>query len=82
MQALAIFKKVGTRWRLPPVVVAPMGGASASLIPIGVQWEALYPLMDRLGLDADAWNDLHESLMVMEEAALETMREFAPSTER
>lgn len=77
MQALAIFKKVGTRWRLPPVVVTPVGGASGSLVPIGVQWEALYPLMDRLGLDEDAWNDLHDSLMEMEDAALATMREFA-----
>lgn len=46
-------------------------------VPMGVQWEALYPLMDRLSLDEGAWNDLHDSLMVMEKAALETMREFA-----
>ena len=67
-QALAIFWKIGTRWRLPPM------GA----VPIGVQWEALYPLMDRLVLDAEAWNALHDDLMVMEGAALATMREFAP----
>ena len=66
--ALSLFRRVGTRWRLPP-----MGG-----VPIGLQWEAIYPLMDRLQLDDDGWNDLHECLMEMEQAAVETMREFAP----
>ena len=31
----------------------------------------------RRGLDADAWNDLHECLTVIEAEALATMREFA-----
>lgn len=53
-----------------------MGG-----VPIGLQWEAIYPLMDRLQLDDDGWNDLHECLMEMEQAAVETMREFAPKGE-
>ena len=67
-RALAIFKKVGTRWKIPP-----MGG-----VPIGLEWQSMYPLMDRLGLDHDGWNDLHDCLIVMEAAAIETMREFAP----
>lgn len=67
-QALYLFQRVGTRWRYHP-----MGG-----IPLGLQWEAIYPLMDRQGLDNDGWNDLHEALMAMEVAALETMAEFAP----
>ena len=50
-----------------------MGGG-----PIGLEWVSLYPLIDRLGLEDDAWNDLHDALMVMEAAAIETMREFAP----
>lgn len=69
--ALSLLRRVGTRWRSPP-----MGG-----VPIGLQWEAIYPLMDRLQLDDDGWNDLHECLMEMEQAAVETMREFAPKGE-
>lgn len=46
--------------------------------PIGLRWEALYPLMDRLGLDPEQWNALHDDLMVMEPAALQTMRDNAP----
>lgn len=67
-RALGVFRLVGTRWRIPP-----MGG-----VPIGLEWQSIYPLMDRQGLDADDWNALHGDLMVMEQAALETMREFAP----
>ena len=46
--------------------------------PIGLRWEAIYPMMDRLSLDEDGWNDLHDALSVMELAAIDTMREFAP----
>lgn len=50
-----------------------MGG-----VPIGLQWEAIYPLMERQKLDDDQWNDLHDDLMVLEASAIEVMREFAP----
>ncbi len=53
-----------------------MGG-----VPIGLQWEAIYPLIDRLGLEDEAWNDLHELLMSLESFALEVMREFAPKSD-
>lgn len=69
-RALGVFRLVGTRWRIPP-----MGG-----VPIGLEWPSIYPLMDRQGLDAAAWNDLHGDLMVMEGAALDVMREFAPKS--
>lgn len=69
--ALDIFRRVGTRWRSPP-----MGG-----VPIGLQWEAIYPLMERKKLDDDQWNDLHDCLMVMEQEAIKTMHEFAPKAE-
>lgn len=69
--ALDLFRRVGTRWRIPP-----MGG-----VPIGLQWEAIYPLMERMKLDDDAWNGLHDDLMIMEAAAIETMHEFAPKSE-
>lgn len=67
-RALEVFRRVGTKWMHPP-----MGGA-----PIGLRWEAIYPLMDRLDLDDDDWTDLHDALTVMEFSAIETMREFAP----
>jgi len=36
----------------------------------GIRWEAVYPLMDRLGLESEAWDDLLSDLEVMESAAL------------
>lgn len=67
--ACSIFRRVGTRWRLPP-----LGG-----VPIGLQWEAIYPLMERQKLDDDQWNDLHDDLMVLEMAAIEVFNEFSRS---
>lgn len=67
-QALHLFARVGTRWVHPA-----MGGP-----PIGLRWEAIYPLMDRLQLDNAQWAALHEDLMSMEQAAMQTMREHAP----
>lgn len=66
--ATDIFKKVGTRWVYPT-----MGGP-----PLGLRWEAIYPLMDRLELAGPDWDDLHDAVMVLEIAAIDTMREFAP----
>lgn len=51
-----------------------MGG-----VPIGLQWEAIYPLMERQKLNDDQWNDLHDDLMVLEMAAIEVFNEFARS---
>ncbi|WP_255355204.1 DUF1799 domain-containing protein [Acidovorax sp. Leaf160] len=70
--ATRLFRQVGTRWLFPA-----MGG-----VPVGLRWEAIYPLMDRAGLDDDEWNDLHESLQVLESAAVVTMHEFAPKPEK
>lgn len=41
--------------------------------PVGLRWEAIYPLMDRMQLDASGWDDLREDLEVMESAALKAM---------
>jgi hypothetical protein len=65
---MRLFSRVGTRWVYPA-----MGGP-----PIGLRWEAIYPLMDRLQLPPEDWDHLHEDLMVMEPAAIETMRANAP----
>lgn len=40
--------------------------------PIGLRWEAIYPLMDRLGLPPPEWDDLHDDLSVMEQSAIHT----------
>lgn len=66
-RALALFRKIGTRW-----IVSPMGGP-----PLGIRWEAIYPLMDRLELIGTEWDALHGDLMVMENSAMNTMQEFA-----
>ncbi|WP_429015987.1 DUF1799 domain-containing protein [Comamonas sp. 4034] len=66
--ALELARLIGTRWVYPS-----MGGA-----PLGLRWEAMYPLMDKLELDSAAWNELHEAMMVVEAEALATIREFAP----
>lgn len=49
-----------------------MGG-----VPLGLRWEAIYPLMDRMALDSQEWDVLHGDLMVLENAAINTMQEFA-----
>lgn len=64
---MALFRQIGTRW-----VSAPMGG-----VPLGLRWEAIYPLMDRLELNGSEWDVLHGDLMVLENAAINTMQEFA-----
>lgn len=62
LQAVKMFAGVGSRW-----VSGGMGGA------IGLRWEAIYPLMNRLNLEPSAWDALLSDLEVMESAALEEM---------
>lgn len=57
-RAFDFFRGVGTRW-----YAGPAG-------PIGLRWEAIYPLMDRMGLAAEEWDALRADLEVMERAAL------------
>lgn len=54
---------MGSKW------VYPAMGSGA---PIGLRWEAIYPLMDRLGLANHEWDDLHDDLSVMEQSAIHT----------
>jgi len=69
---LSIFRRIGTRWKFPPM----------GMVPIGIEWPAIYPLMERMGLSDDDWNDLHDALIVMEGSALKTMQEFAPKPDK
>jgi len=40
---------------------------------VGLRWEAIYPLIDRLGLDGPGWDQMVADLEVMEQAALDVM---------
>lgn len=62
LPAFDLFRRIGTRW------VVGMNG------PSGLRFEAIYPLMDRMGLAPAAWDDLLSDIEVMEHAALDTMR--------
>ncbi|MFG5778040.1 DUF1799 domain-containing protein [Comamonas sp. J-3] len=66
--ALELAHMIGTRWVYPP-----MGGP-----PLGLRWEAMYPLMDRKAPDKGDWDELHAAMMIVESVALDTIREFAP----
>ena len=37
---------------------------------LGLRWEAIYPLVDRLGPDRDDWLELVQHLEIMEAAVL------------
>lgn len=62
-QAVELFIRVGTQWR------AGFAG------PTGLDYPAIYPLMDRLGLAPRDWDDLLHDLQVMETEALEAMHQ-------
>lgn len=61
LPAFQMLQRIGTRW------------AHGMAGPVGIRWESVYPLMDRLGLSRDAWDALLEDLEVMEGAALRAM---------
>ncbi len=46
----------------------------------GLRYEALYPLLDRMGLSHDDWDEALEDVRVMEIAALKQMSENRSDT--
>jgi hypothetical protein len=64
-----LFCKVGTQWRT--------AGASGQLV--GLDYGAVYPLMDRMGLSAQRWDELFQDLQTLESEALETRNEARDS---
>jgi hypothetical protein len=62
-RAVELFMRVDTQWRVG------MNGA------VGLDYCAIYPLMDRMGLSAREWDDLLRDLQVMEYEALDAMHE-------
>jgi len=61
LPAFHFFRRLGTRW------VVGMSGV------VGLRWEAIYPLIDRMGLDGPGWDQMVADLEVMEQAALDVM---------
>lgn len=71
-RAMDMFRRVGTRW-----AYGAMGG-----VPNGLRWEAIYPIIDHMGLPAAEWDDLVDSMQVMEVAAIATMHRHAPKPKK
>lgn len=42
---------------------------------VGIRYESVYPLMDRMNLDPDEWDSLLADLEVMERAAIPVINE-------
>ena len=66
--AFNLFNTIGTQWRVG------MGGAT------GLDYGAIYPLLDRIAQDAAEWMDLFDDLQVLERAALKQMSENRSDT--
>ena len=58
-----MFDSVFTQWRVG------MGG------PTGLDYAAVYPLLDRAAKDPQEWDELFSDIQVMEGAALKQMSE-------
>ncbi len=63
-RAVRLFSRVLGRWH--------MDGAG---LPMGLRWESIYPLMDRMALEPGEWDALAADLEVMESAACSLLRE-------
>lgn len=61
--AVHLFCRLGTQWR------SGMGG------PTGLDYAAVYPLIDRLQLAPDEWDWLLEDIRTLEIAALNAMNQ-------
>lgn len=66
-RAWHFFMRLGTRWSYGPT------GR-----PMGLRWEAVYPLIDRAAPTTEEWDELLCALEVMERAAIEAHAEFYP----
>ena len=66
--AFILFNNLSTQWRIG------MGG------PTGLDYAAVYPLLDRTAKSESEWQDLFEDLQVMEGAALKQMSENRSDT--
>ena len=58
-----LFDRVATQWRI--------GGRG----PVGLDYTAMYPVMDRMQLGAADWLQMLDDIRAMEEAAMVQMQE-------
>ncbi|HYD58971.1 MAG TPA: DUF1799 domain-containing protein [Noviherbaspirillum sp.] len=63
VRAVELFQRLSTQWRVG------VGGAT------GLCYEAVIPLMNRMGLTDEEWSALFDDLQVLERVALEVMHE-------
>lgn len=63
LAVVRIFVRLDTQWR------AGMSG------PIGLDYNAAYPLIDRATTTPEDWSDMLDDLRVLEAEALDVMRE-------
>ena len=61
--AFILFNNLSTQWRIG------MGG------PAGLDYAAVYPLLDRAAKDPQEWDELFSDIQVMEGAALKQIGE-------
>ena len=61
--AFILFNNLSTQWRIG------MGG------PTGLDYAAVYPLLDRAAKDPQEWDELFSDIQVMESAALKQIGE-------
>ena len=61
--AFILFNNLSTQWRIG------MGG------PTGLDYAAVYPLLDRAAKDQQEWDELFSDIQVMEGAALKQIGE-------
>lgn len=61
-RAFAVFSRAATQWRVS------MSG------PVGLDYRAIYPLIDRAATDAQDWEELFDDVRVMEREAIDEMR--------
>ena len=66
--AFNLFNTIGTQWRVG------MGGAT------GLDYAAVYPLLDRAAKDPQEWDEMFSDIQVMEGAALKQMSENRSDT--
>lgn len=61
--AVQVFCQVGTQWRT---------GVAG---PVGLDYNVLFRLLDRLGLSQEEWDDTFEMIQALEVQAVKTMTE-------
>lgn len=69
--AWLLFCQVSTQWRTGMQTF--MGGAIS--VPTGLDYGAVYPLLDRIAADKQEWLELFADLQTLESASLERIRE-------